>query len=541
MIIRILYIFGLIFATLVAAQAQTSGDYLFSKWNGTKFVPEYKTTFPPSEHNHDSTYQQLTEGLTALTNSLTLDGDALIIGDSVGENVTLNPVTGTLSATSSITAASFSGDGSALTALNASNITSGLLSISRLNATGTASSSTYLRGDGAWASISTGLTIGSTAISGGTSGRILLSGTTLSELTLGTGVATALGTATGTGGGIVTMHGALGTPSSGTLTSCTGLPISSGVSGLGAGVATAAGYAVNGASGLLTYDMIGTSGFKLPLLDRTNTFSGATTFSSTLALSGVATQTIAGLTSASAGLILSNSTAATVGVQQFSPFIEFQGNGWKTTSTAGSQSVKQRVGVQPVQSTTSPTSVMVFQSNINGAGWGATSLSTCGITSAGEIIMGWNGTADQWVGFRDSGNVLIARQWGTDLMSWAAGKVEVLNEAGLGFGNVGLNSSDVYLYRDAANVLALRNSTSAQTLRVYGTTTGSKYLAIAHNGTNASLTDSATSCLIKWGSGSPEGVVTAPVGSLYLRTDGGASTTLYIKESGSGNTGWIAK
>lgn len=43
------------------------------------------------------------------------------------------------------------------------------------------------------------------------------------------------------------------------------------------------------------------------------------------------------------------------------------------------------------------------------------------------------------------------------------------------------------------------------------------------------------------GAGSPEGVLTAPVGSLYTRTDGGASTTLYIKETGTGNTGWVAK
>lgn len=43
------------------------------------------------------------------------------------------------------------------------------------------------------------------------------------------------------------------------------------------------------------------------------------------------------------------------------------------------------------------------------------------------------------------------------------------------------------------------------------------------------------------GTGSPETVVTAPVGSLFLRTDGGANTTLYVKESGAGNTGWIAK
>jgi hypothetical protein len=43
------------------------------------------------------------------------------------------------------------------------------------------------------------------------------------------------------------------------------------------------------------------------------------------------------------------------------------------------------------------------------------------------------------------------------------------------------------------------------------------------------------------GAGSPEGVVTGAVGSVYHRTDGGANTSLYVKESGTGNTGWVAK
>jgi hypothetical protein len=43
------------------------------------------------------------------------------------------------------------------------------------------------------------------------------------------------------------------------------------------------------------------------------------------------------------------------------------------------------------------------------------------------------------------------------------------------------------------------------------------------------------------GNGTPEGVVTAPVGSLFSRLDGGAITTLYVKTSGVGNTGWTAK
>ena len=43
------------------------------------------------------------------------------------------------------------------------------------------------------------------------------------------------------------------------------------------------------------------------------------------------------------------------------------------------------------------------------------------------------------------------------------------------------------------------------------------------------------------GSGSPEGAVEASVGSIYLRTDGGADTSVYYKESGSGNTGWVTR
>ena len=46
---------------------------------------------------------------------------------------------------------------------------------------------------------------------------------------------------------------------------------------------------------------------------------------------------------------------------------------------------------------------------------------------------------------------------------------------------------------------------------------------------------------ITWGSASPEAAVTAPVGSIYLRTTAGAGATEYYKESGAGNTGWIAR
>lgn len=46
---------------------------------------------------------------------------------------------------------------------------------------------------------------------------------------------------------------------------------------------------------------------------------------------------------------------------------------------------------------------------------------------------------------------------------------------------------------------------------------------------------------IKFGIGTPEGSISARIGTIFLRQDGGAVTTLYIKESGTGNTGWVAK
>lgn len=122
----------------------------------------------------------------------------------------------------------------------------------------------------------------------------------------------------------------------------------------------------------------------------------------------------------------------------------------------------------------------------------------------------------------------------------------------------GLNfAGDAWLYRDAANVMAHRNGTNAQAVRVYETDSGNndEYVEIsAASGTNyikpaATGTGTASkldhyvtsSVFITSGAGSPEAAVTAPVGSLFIRTDGGASTTLYVKESGSGNTGWVAK
>lgn len=73
-------------------------------------------------------------------------------------------------------------------------------------------------------------------------------------------------------------------------------------------------------------------------------------------------------------------------------------------------------------------------------------------------------------------------------------------------------------------------------------------VAGAVSATTITLATQVTTPKIVWaaniidlsGSGSPEGVVTADLGSIYRRNNGGSGTTVYVKESGSGNTGWAA-
>lgn len=69
----------------------------------------------------------------------------------------------------------------------------------------------------------------------------------------GTGVLSALAINVGSAGAVVLFNGALGTPSSGTLTNCTGLPVGS-ITGLGTGVATALAINVGSAGAFVTFN-----------------------------------------------------------------------------------------------------------------------------------------------------------------------------------------------------------------------------------------------------------------------------------------------
>jgi hypothetical protein len=71
-----------------------------------------------------------------------------------------------------------------------------------------------------------------------------------------------------------------------------------------------------------------------------------------------------------------------------------------------------------------------------------------------------------------------------------------------------------------------------------------KQWLVAYLGPEIQVTQSQvanTTTAVYIGSGTPEGSQSANVGSLYLRLDGAAGTTAYFKETGSGDTGWIAR
>jgi hypothetical protein len=165
--------------------------------------------------------------------------------------------------------------------------------------------------------------------------------------------------------------------------------------------------------------------------------------------------------------------------------------------------------------------------------------STASISAPG--VANWAGTLGL---FGSSGGLLV---------TLATNNINLSGAATFTFGG----SSGPALIYDANHILAQRNGTNAQTFRIYETDSGAndEYLEIsAAAGTNLirpQATGTGTASVVRYhtttavfftsGTGSPESVVTAPVGSMYTDTTGGAGTTLYVKESGTGSTGWVAK
>lgn len=95
------------------------------------------------------------------------------------------------------------------------------------------------------------------------------------------------------------------------------------------------------------------------------------------------------------------------------------------------------------------------------------------------------------------------------------------------YSGVSTSTADIFLEGSSAYGIILGGSYTNAALRI-------------NSGQYISLENTSKQKILS-GTGTPESVVTASVGSLYCRLNGGANTTLYVKETGTGNTGWVAK
>lgn len=142
------------------------------------------------------------------------------------------------------------------------------------------------------------------------------------------------------------------------------------------------------------------------------------------------------------------------------------------------------------------------------------------------------------------------RAWISDAgRAFFNGQVDITDKLSTGgtvsFGNSGTYGSNLTLLAKATAVGnkagVFRRVSAGQTARLITAEThdgATDLFAVDKDGIIDRL--NSTDLKITAGTGSPEGVVTAPVGSVFYRTNGAAGTTMYVKSSGAGNTGWIA-
>lgn len=208
--------------------------------------------------------------------------------------------------------------------------------------------------------------------------------------------------------------------------------------------------------------------------------------------------------------------------------------------------------------------------NFNSRSSGGTTYTSSILSDPSGALLLRPGLAGGAISFQDFGGANSAYITSAGLnvaattASTTTGTGAIVSAGGLGVagaGNFGGAISTVSSSSTGIDGLTIENGSSASvttkyvniplngrdTVNTKKTIGGLRYDPVDVNWVNTKVTlngrrgDAVSPMLTLGGAGSPESVVTASPGALYTRTDGGAGTTLYVKETGTGNTGWVAK
>ncbi len=166
---------------------------------------------------------------------------------------------------------------------------------------------------------------------------------------------------------------------------------------------------------------------------------------------------------------------------------------------------------------------------------------TDGSTGVGNLLMGtfqqFGGTTSSFPALKRSSATLQVRLADdSDYANITAGiaTLAIGSKAAPFLAKVG--ATDTGLYYQSSNMAFSQGNFS-----VWASINGFQLYSSGRYGwSDSGDAEGTTGATISSGTGDPENAVTANKGSLFLRTDGGTDTTLYTKNSGSGNTGWVA-
>jgi hypothetical protein len=161
----------------------------------------------------------------------------------------------------------------------------------------------------------------------------------------------------------------------------------------------------------------------------------------------------------------------------------------------------------------------------NGTGATATGFASVPIPDERRLRVRCNTS----VVFHRSGSSPVQENWtATDITVTANADVEWIGT--FNTWRAAFFSSTDYLLPDATGGASLRSFNNADVQLHPG---GTGHLRLTTDAETTGCTESI-------GRNTPQGAITANPGSLFRNLNGGVGTTLYVKQTGTGNTGWLA-